>query len=113
MPASFGDGGSPRDEVEAPLARLQEVATILDMDRDPRIRQRQLVGIRVDDVVHLEHVLRDVDDLDRLELARVGEGLRGAADAVAYEQGVAEVRVHRHWPVDKELHVAQRREVGA
>ena len=68
------DAGNPRaaaarrgDQVELPIAGLQEVPAVLDVHPHPRIAQRLLLFLREDDRRHRQDVARQIDEVDRLD----------------------------------------------
>ena len=68
--------------------------------------------IRVDDLAHLQNVTGDVDDIDPFETRRVGQRLRGIADAEADQQRTLGPRMKSHRQVDELLHVAACPDIG-
>ncbi len=96
------------NQIESLLGRLQKVPAVLDVHAHPRIPERMLRCVRIDDAVQLEDVARKIDDVDRLETARIDHCLRRVAHSVANQQRMLQVRMHGHRPVHVQLHVAAR-----
>ena len=54
------------DQIEPPIGRQQELASVVNVQPDPRVAQRRSIR-RVDGVAHRDDVRRDLGDVDRLD----------------------------------------------
>ena len=64
------------------------------------------------DAAQIDNRLRDVDDVDRLELSGLGQTFRRDADAIADEKRILRLRSQCQRQIDERAHVALRRKRG-
>ena len=76
------------DDVVLPRGRQQEEAPVFDVDPHARVVER-IGPVGEDDAARAEDLARDIDHVDRSQGGRIGQGLRGHAQAVADQQSVA------------------------